>query len=256
MIKRSATNYPRRQGLPVRQRAPAIRLPLRVLEELVHRPAHNDRRELARVVRDSPDTPELCAYFPIESHGQPATTTRARDATRTFSSIFASGPPPPSPFPNTSSAVEFDSRFWRARVVVVVVSRQPCSPCGLQNPARRTYLVVAHALLNVTHRGLRSVRVCISKLSVSARHSVGYEKQKRTDGRHVAENLRAVDADPVERRVREHIATPRRSNRLFQPTNDGAPLTCCSCASQRRQRPLAQKRDHGPTHHDNFCVKK
>lgn len=32
---------------------------------------------------------------------------------RTFSSMDASGPPPPSPFPNASSAVSLDSRFCR-----------------------------------------------------------------------------------------------------------------------------------------------
>jgi hypothetical protein len=69
---------------------------------------------------------------------------------RTFSSILASGPPPPSPLPKTRRAVDVDSKFY--------------TNAGIRFHQRytkssRAYFVVRHTLVHVTHRCLGSVGI-------------------------------------------------------------------------------------------------
>lgn len=73
----------------------------------------------------------------------------------TFSNIFARGPPPPSPLPNTSSDVSEDSRFWK---IVRVIESETSA----------TNLMVNDAFVDVTHSSLCSICVC-RRLSVIRR---------------------------------------------------------------------------------------
>lgn len=57
----------------------------------------------------------------------------------TFSNIFARGPPPPSPLPNTRSDVSEDSKFWKKRMSVI------------ESDIDATYLMVRDAFVDVTY---------------------------------------------------------------------------------------------------------
>ena len=94
---------------PIRQLAPRIRGRLDVIVEIVNRAAHVYDWELPRRVGGTPEAAELSV---------PTSSviidwdTAGQGKRLTFSSIFASGPPPPSPLPKTRSDDELDSRFY------------------------------------------------------------------------------------------------------------------------------------------------
>jgi hypothetical protein len=73
-----------------------------------------------------------------------------------------------------------------------------------------------------------------------------------TDGRHVAEDLRAVDADPVERRVREDVAAPGRPRQYMSPRTYEPP----HMLFLKHKSVYARGHKQGQTHQLSFCVKK
>lgn len=93
---------------PVWQFAPSLGILGDSVEEVLDRVTHIDRWQFARMVGGRTNTPELNA-----SDIKRPVLGNCATSMLTFSSIFASGPPPPSPFPNTSSEMSEDSRFLR-----------------------------------------------------------------------------------------------------------------------------------------------
>lgn len=90
---------------PVRQGFAFVRGLFDILKELIHGMTHTNWRKFTMGVGHSTNAAQL---YPKLKHDPSFSKCRLR----TFSSIFGSGPPPPSPFPNTSKAVSEDSRFY------------------------------------------------------------------------------------------------------------------------------------------------
>lgn len=87
----------------------------------------------------------------------------------------------------------------------------------------KTNLMVLDPLLHIPHRRLRRIRICVPKPStlapifILAGKRAEEERAIRTNRGHVAQHLRAVNTDPVERRMREHVdIIPIRSRQLRQ----------------------------------------
>ena len=72
----------------------------------------------------------------------------------TFSSIFERGPPPPSPFPKTSSAVSEDSKFCGKPIPLL-------SPSHDEERDVFAYFVIGEAFADISEGGLRCVRVWV-----------------------------------------------------------------------------------------------
>jgi len=90
-------------GVPVGQNVANLSLTFESLEELVNRLSHGNWWKFASIVRRRSDTAEL----EITSSAYRGNTVKGI----TFSSMAAKGPPPPSPLPNTRSALSVDSIF-------------------------------------------------------------------------------------------------------------------------------------------------
>jgi hypothetical protein len=86
--------------------------------------------------------------------------------------------------------------------------------------------VIYEALVHVANGCLRSVRVCEVTLNRRVRSSLSFDL---TDGGHVAQDLRAVDTNPVESRVREDIAAVFMSK--WSENGKQKTLTCCSSSA-------------------------
>ena len=100
-----------------------------------------DRRKFARIVCYRPNPAKL-----KDNQLRHKCTCKRR----TFSSIFGSAPPPPSPFQNTRSAVSLDSKFYFS----------PSAQQILKRCKRGTNLTVDDALVNVPNGSLSHVGVC------------------------------------------------------------------------------------------------
>ena len=90
-------------GSPIGQSLPATRTFGHIFEKVLNRVTHVHNRQLPMRVRRSAYASQLenCSVQML----------LWSTASLTFSSIFERGPPPPSPFPKTSSAVSEDSKF-------------------------------------------------------------------------------------------------------------------------------------------------
>jgi hypothetical protein len=161
-IRNSQNHHP-----PIRQHIPLLTLLHQHLEKVVHGAPHAHGWQLAVVVRHRTDAPEL--EQPSHQYN-----CQHRDAARrqvhTFSSIRANGPPPPSPFPNTSSASCDDSRFYECR--------DASGSCDGHESERISDLVVILSPEYVSSSCLGGVRVHYVSAFVSTRSGrVGGEEE-------------------------------------------------------------------------------
>jgi hypothetical protein len=164
-----------------------IRMPIDILEEFVDRATHANRRELSMSVCHSSNTTKLLDIR--KELGE------EKGRMLTFSSIFAKGPPPPSPCPNTRSAVSEDSRFYSHCQMDLVLDIEIT-----------VHLMVSLALPDIANGCRRSVCVYRAGQMFELRTDQWSGLARLTDRCHMAQNLRSIDSHPIESGMGENIA--------------------------------------------------
>lgn len=110
----------------------------------------------------------------------------------TFSTILGKGPPPPSPFPNTSKDMSEDSKFW-----------EQFHERRYDDQSNSGHFVIGNAFVYVSNSCLGGVGIHYENISDMWDH--GMNVRSRT-GSHVAKNLSTVNAYPVESAMRKDVA--------------------------------------------------
>ena len=137
------------QNPPVRQLRARSRILGDHIEEIVHGVAHVHWGNVPRAITRCPYASELDPK--VNPRSRPRRSTDAL----TFSSIFGSGPPPPSPLPKTSREMSEDSRFY----VPLVISSNPS-----QKSVLLPYFVIGESLVDISDRSLGGIRVFASQI--------------------------------------------------------------------------------------------